>query len=287
MIADLDETLRQLLVDELPVKNGDIDISFDLPRREWSSRLAKPTINLYLYDVRENNVLRQPQWERVNGSSTMQAQLKRTPMRVDCSYFVTAWAADPEDEHRMLTRSLLALFRYPVLPDHRLVGQLKKPPYEIRARVAQHDVLKDPSDLWNVLDNEMRAGVTYVVTLALDPWTEITESIVRTRTLHLGQTQGLLTPTSPVPDLVPGTGGTPLVVIGGVICDAATGAPQAGIEVALNGTGYAATTDSYGRYRLGSMPPGGYTLVVWPREGKPIQKEIKIPGEPASYDMEV
>ncbi len=64
MLADLDETLRQLLIAELPVKNGELDISFDLPKRDWSSRISKPTVNLFLYDVRENNVLRQHQWER-------------------------------------------------------------------------------------------------------------------------------------------------------------------------------------------------------------------------------
>jgi hypothetical protein len=287
MIADLDETLRQLLIAELPVKNGDIDISFELPKREWSARLARPTVNLFLYDIRENNVLRQPQWERINSGSTTHAQIKRTPLRVDCSYLVTAWAADPEDEHRMLTRSLLALFRYPVLPDHRLVGQLKNPPYEIRAHIAQHDALKDASDLWSVLDNEMRAGVAYVVTLALDPWTEVTESIVRTRTLRLGQMQDPAAQNAAAPGLVAGTESTPLVLFGGVIRDKQSGEPRAGIEVALKGTGHITTTDAQGRYKLGSLPPGAYTLVVWPTEGKPLQKKIEVPGEPASYDTEV
>lgn len=283
MIADLDETIRQLLTEELPVKNGDIDISFELPKREWSSRLSKPALNLYLYDVRENNVLRQPQWEQLNGGMPNKTQLKRSPMRVDCAYLITAWAADPEDEHRMLTRAVLALFRYPILPDHRLAGQLKNPPYEIRARVAQHDVLKDPSDLWNVLDNEMHAGVSYVVTLALDPWTEITAPVVRTRTLRLGQAQGLPWTTG----IVPGTLGTPLIVIGGMVRNKKTGAPAAGIEVAIKGTGLIATTDAEGRYILGSLPSGAYTVIAWPVEGKPVQQKIQVPGEPADYDMEV
>ena len=69
MLADLDETIRRLLVDELPVKNGEIEISFDQPRRDWSSRISKPTISIFMYDVRENNVLRRHQWERMNGNS--------------------------------------------------------------------------------------------------------------------------------------------------------------------------------------------------------------------------
>ena len=82
MIADLDETIRRLLIRELPVKNGEIDIKFNQPAREWSARLQGPTLNLYLYDVRENNTLRQHQWQQL-GSDDDQARMKRTPLRVD------------------------------------------------------------------------------------------------------------------------------------------------------------------------------------------------------------
>jgi hypothetical protein len=40
MIADLDETLRQLVTAELPIKNGEIEVEFDQPKREWSARLT-------------------------------------------------------------------------------------------------------------------------------------------------------------------------------------------------------------------------------------------------------
>ena len=65
MIADLDETIRQLLKEELPIKNSEIEVSFEQPKRENSARWTKPTVNLFLYDVRENNVLRQHQWQRL------------------------------------------------------------------------------------------------------------------------------------------------------------------------------------------------------------------------------
>jgi hypothetical protein len=284
MLADLDETIRQLLVDELPVKNGEIEISFEQPTRDWSSRISRPTVNLFLYDVRENNVLRRHNWERLNHAGEKElAQLKRTPMRVDCAYILTTWAADPADEHRLLTRSMLTLFRFPTLPDHRLVGSLQHPPYEIQAKLAQHDRLENPTDLWNVLDNEIRPGVSYVVTLALDPWSEVPTEIVRTRIFRLGQAQGL----PAAPGLRADADRADLIVVGGVIRDKADGAPVPGIEVALRGTGYVTTTDSEGRYVLGSVTPGDYTLVAWPAEGPPQQAEIAIPSEIGAYDMEV
>jgi len=284
MLADLDETIRQLLVAELPIKNGELDISFDLPKRDWSSRISKPTVNLFLYDVRENNVLRQHQWERRNnGSREDLAHLKRTPMRVDCTYVLSVWAADPEDEHRLLTRCMLVLYRFPVLPANRLVGSLQNPPYDIQASLAQHDVMTEPTDLWNVLDNEMRPSVSYVITLALDPWQEITGPTVRTRILRFGQAQHLPDETGLVPDSTR----TDLVFIAGTVRDRKNKAPYAGVGVAIKGTGYVTTTDDQGRFALGSMPPGAYALITWPPEGKPNQRQIIVPAEEGDYDMEV
>jgi len=282
MLADLDETIRRLLVDELPVKNGEIEISFDQPRREWSSRISKPTINIFLHDVRENKELRRHQWERMNGNSRRDlAQLKRTPMRVDCSYLISVWAADPEDEHRLLTRCMMTLFRFPTLPEERLVNSLQQPRYEIQARLAQHDTLAEPSDIWNVLDNELRPSVSYVVTLALDPWQVITAPIVRTRTFRLGQARGLPQEAALQADATRAD----MVMIGGVVTRSADGTPLRNIDVALKGTGYLATTDAEGRFVLGSVPPGTYTLIAWTSEGKPEQKAIEVPSE--AYDMEV
>lgn len=303
MIADLDATIRQLLIDELPVKNGEIDISFEQPRREWSATISRPTVNLFLYDVRENNVLRQHQWERLvaerpNGSpsagasSSDLAQLKRTPMRADCSYALTTWAADPEDEHRLLTRCIVALFRFPVLPARRLIGSLQSPPYAIQARVGLHDRLTEPSDLWNVLDNEMRPTVPYVITLALDPWQEMTVPIIKTRTLRVGQAQDIPLPLAaggPIehPSLKPDESRVDLNIIGGVVRSATHGAPLIGIEVAIKGTGHLTATDEDGRFVLGSLAPGEYTLVAWPSEGRPAQRTIRIPTEEGDYDIEL
>src|SRR5512142_2917457 len=112
MIADLDETIRQLLQQELPIKNGEIEIKFDQPKREWSARLNRPTVNCFLYDLRENPILRQHGLEQVSPGqgNNLQAHLRRTPFRVDCFYMLTTWANDPDHEHRLLSNTMLALF---------------------------------------------------------------------------------------------------------------------------------------------------------------------------------
>jgi hypothetical protein len=301
MIADLDETIRQLLIDEMPIKNGEIEISFHQPKREWSTRLSRPTVNFYLYDLRENPTLRQQQWELVssqarraggdNGGENQkgqnQARLKRSPMRMDCLYMLTTWAVEPEDEHRLMTRCLMTLFRYPILPHDRLVGSLKDPIFDIQARLAVHDRLTNPAEVWSALDNEMRPSVPYVITLALDPWMEISGPIVRTLFLRSGQSNTL-----PLyQQLIEGTH-TEMVDIGGTVWNAEVDSqPIQGIGVAVKGTGLFDTTNAQGHFVLGSLPPGEYTLIAWPTEGKPLEKKISLAigadAVKSNYDFEL
>ena len=269
MITDLDETLRRLLVDELPVKNGEIEIEFDQPKREWSARLTRPAINLFLYDVRENATLRQHRWDRLPNGDPQQATRKRSPYRLDCIYLITAWAAEAEDEHRLLSRTLMALFRYPVLPEERLVGMMQGQPFEVQTQLAKADKLTNPAEIWSALDNEVRPTIPYIVTIALDPWAEVTEPVVRTLLLRTGVAPSL-------PRRTPYVVAAQATSIGGTVLDE-KGSPRPGIEVALKGTGHLATTDEVGRFRLAGVVPGTYTLLAWPAAGKPQQKEIEVP----------
>ncbi len=293
MIDDLDETIRQLLIAEMPIKNGEVEISFEQPRRENSIRWSRPTVNLFLYDVRENNVLRHHGWEGLpesNGKDIL-AHQKRTPMRVDCYYMLTTWAAVPEDEHRLLARCLLALFRFPILPQERLVGSLCNPRFDIQARLASHDKLTNPAELWSALDNEIRPSISYMVTLSLDPWSEVSCALVRTVYLQTGQAAGLPYRTG----LVEGTQ-TDMTWVGGKVRDQKqphTGLE--GIEVAIKGSGLVARTDKNGCFILGSLTAGEYILIIWPPSGKPIEKRITVPtkGEaidrkkPEEYSLEI
>jgi hypothetical protein len=196
---------------------------------------------------------------------------------------LTTWAAEPDDEHRLLTRSLMALFRFPLLPDDRLVASLKNPLFEIQARLASHDKLTNPAEVWSSLDNELRPSISYIVTLALDPWKEITGPIVRILTLRTGQ--AALLPRRQV--AVEETLREQILYIGGTIHSKTKG-PAVGIQVAIKGTGLFSSTDKEGKYTLGVLQPGEYTLVAWPEDGKPKEKQITVPPEKdGNYDLEV
>jgi hypothetical protein len=286
MLADLDETLKQLLVAEMPIRNGEIDVNFDQPKREWSARLTKPTVNFFLYDVRQNVELRQFQWERVNGNGRPNvATLKRPPLRIDCHYMITTWAAEPEDEHRLLTRTLLTLFRYAKLPADRLYGKLEGIEYDISTKLASHDKLTNAAEIWSALDNELRPSISYLLTMTLDPWTPIEEPMVRS----LSMKPNWLDNEPAEADALerPGQPQNGQHMVAGTVRVAHEDTAVAQAQVALANTGYSDMTDENGRYVLRGLPAGDYTFLITTADGHQLSLERAIPAPDGNYDFDI
>ena len=53
VIHEVDEALRRLVRDEA-LRGSDLDVAFDAPTKDWAARRNAPTVNLYLYDLRED-----------------------------------------------------------------------------------------------------------------------------------------------------------------------------------------------------------------------------------------
>jgi hypothetical protein len=170
MLNDLDETLKALLIQDLPrvmerIEPDGFDVRFDVPNRDFRSRLTRPTLCLYLYNIQENRELRGRSWtvSRRDGS----VATRRPPVRLDCSYMVTAWSNEVEDEHRLLTGAARVLFRNPILPEEILQGGLVDG-IDITTEVAQPEAFKDVVDIWSVLDNDLHPSVRVTVTIPLE-----------------------------------------------------------------------------------------------------------------------
>jgi hypothetical protein len=278
MIADLDEALRQLLIRELPVKNSEVDIKFDQPRRDWSSRVSKPTLNLFLHDVRENTTLREPQWEiERNGDGSVTK--RRSAVRVDLHYMITAWVADhPEDEHRLLTRALLALFRTPTLPEDLLPESLQDQPVPIPIRAAQQEEYRAPADIWSALDNELRPAIACTVTLALNPYKRIPGPLVRSRELRVGRAVGRFDGSEPDE----AAGQDRFWMVGGTVKSKGT-LQEARVRLVERGQDTPLQAD--GRFIIGNLEAGDHTLEVWDDGNRLRTRKIRVPAE--EYDIEV
>jgi hypothetical protein len=177
MIDDLDKSVEELLKRELPPSLvGQVAISFAAPDSEFPpASVTLPAVDLFLYDIRENLELRQPGWviERRDDGTAMK-QLR--PVRVDCSYLVTAWSSEGSttralDEHRILSEVMLVLVRHPMLPDAVLQGRLKgqDPP----TSALQPGRLQSVGELWQALGGKPKAALNYTVTVGITPQTPI------------------------------------------------------------------------------------------------------------------
>lgn len=271
LTSDLDETIKQLLIKRGALDPAEVDINFETPNREWSASISKPTINIYLYGIRENHQLRGTEWiitKDENGNITK----KKNPSRIDLSYLITVWTNDIVDEHRLLWHVLLTLFRHHELPEEVLSGQLLGQAYPIKAATAQPDGLfSNLADFWSALGNEIKPSINYVVTLPLDTDIAFTAPMVRTKVLEVKP---------------PDTDIERLVQVTGMVYE--SGKPTQGIpeaKVVAKEAGMTAVTDDKGYYSFPKLSTGKHTFQVLVSGKKVGETSVTIPG--TSYDLEV
>lgn len=267
MLADLDESLRRLLRAELE-RHGfaGVSIAFDAPARDWAAALSGPTLNLFLYDLREATELRETEWREHRGNGN--ARAARPPLRLDCSYAVTAWTRAIEDEHRLLSQALAVLLAHQQLPADCLVGDLAEPVaqrYALKTRVggARED---GKADFWNAIGGSYKASVDYVVTLSCEPGVAFERGPeVRSQTIRTARLDG-----------GPGTV-EEFHRVGGVAVDEA-GEPLQGAWLVLPDAGAWAATDADGRFRFERVPAGSHRCLVRTADGSEAEVELIAPG---------
>ncbi len=271
MLNDVDETLKQYLITDVPIERGEVDVSFERPTREWSGRLSKPTLNLFMFDIRERTGYRDdtPQAMRLATGAVSQMLPAR---RVDLSYMVTAWAREPEDEHRVLGRVLASLYRGTEIPPQYFQGELRDSEYPLLGRIAPPDHLIKPADLWGVMDNELRTSLTWVVTAPLNVFAPVTGPLVRTVEIDFGEKHR-----EPRERWIQVAGfvhrkGDPLAGVGGV-------------RVSVVGTGHVAVTDPGGRFTFPGVLAGEHTLAAVTPDGTEATRTVTVPG--STYDIEL
>ncbi len=259
MIRDLSLTIQAMLDDPALAATfpelAAAQVVFDRPIETFNP--TQTTIDLFLYDVRENMELRsnEPKYERLDG----QTRIHRPPMRVACSYLVTAWPVGGADlalqEHRLLSQALQVLSRYPKIPAPFLKGKLvgQEPPLPMMT--AQTDGLKEPAEFWTAIGNKLRPSLTVTATIGMEVFAPVAEHTVFTEVVRLGERTR--------PDerkISPPTQQT-FFWIGGRVTDA-SGKTLQGARVTLVEPGLVARTGADGRYTLGSVLEGSYTLRV-------------------------
>jgi uncharacterized protein DUF4255 len=165
VINDVDETLRALV--RRDVLNGaNVDIAFEAPNKEWSSRRNAPALNLYLYEIREDLQRREEQYEDIRDQRGIVIERRLPPRRFKLSYLLTAWTQRPDDEHRLLSSALSCFLQFDALPAELLQGDLAHQPYPVRVTVGLPlPPERSISDVWTALGGELKPSLDVVVTV--------------------------------------------------------------------------------------------------------------------------
>jgi hypothetical protein len=162
MIHEVDDSLRELV--RAAIGSPDIEVVFDAPTRDWAARRNAPTVNLYLYDIRED--LRRRSRGRRNVYDEQGTVISRTlpPRYFKLSYLISAWTQRPEDEHRLLSSLLHCFLRHDALPPGGLGPELSATGLPVPVTVA----LPPPedrafADVWSALGGELKPSLDLVV----------------------------------------------------------------------------------------------------------------------------
>ena len=286
MLEQLHQIFDSLLSDaHAPQRVRNADVSFETPRQTYAPNTE--TINLFLYQVHENRDLRDPV-PIVEQAGDAYVR-RRPPLRVDCSYIVTAWsqqsgATGIAAEHQLLSEALLWLSQFPTIPESFLPPDWLSEdhqayqPFPLPMWVGQPDGVKEAGEFWAALENPPRSYFNLVITIAMD----------LRRGIDIGP------PVTTKEELLPNPE-SHLFQIGGRVFNAAErekGVAEAVVMLAeLSKT---EITDENGRFSFPSRSekksfPGldadKYTLRVFAKGYQYKEKTINVPGPPDEYEI--
>ncbi|GCD48112.1 hypothetical protein GKJPGBOP_07908 [Streptomyces paromomycinus] len=120
---EVDEVLKGLIGGGALAGSG-IDVSFEVPTRDWAARRNAPVVNAYLYDAREDMARRQRGRTGLRDARDIVVRHRRPPRWFRLSCLVTAWTKTPQDEHRLLSAVLATLLPHELLAAEELPDSL-------------------------------------------------------------------------------------------------------------------------------------------------------------------
>ncbi len=169
VLQDVDDSIRSFLRTRARITN-DIEIVFEAPTRDWAARRNTPTIDVFLYDIRENLDRRQAMFEDSRNADLMVTGRPQATRWYNCSYLITAWTQRPEDEHRLLGSVLLGFLEVHALPTDVLSGRLSEMEREVFVTIGRPLAQeRSISDIWSALGGELKPSLDLVLVVPFEP----------------------------------------------------------------------------------------------------------------------
>jgi hypothetical protein len=159
VIHDVDESLLALVRRD-GLNGSRVEVVFDAPTKDWVARRNAPTVDLYLYDIREDLSRREVTWEEIRDETGRVTERRPPARRFKLSYLVTAWTQRPEDEHRLLASLLGCFVRNETIPTDLLAGTLAEGTKPVYLNVALPPTAdRSLADIWSALGGELKPSL--------------------------------------------------------------------------------------------------------------------------------
>lgn len=163
MLELIDESLESFFRATVPLSATDVDVSFEAPDREWSAKLNRPTVNIFLWDIRRSATRSKSGMRTVEreGQTVHQPALPVVELR----YVITAWTSDLGDERALLAGVLRSLLAHGAIPREFMSAALSEieTPALIMARAGE-----DHMDVFKALEGQVKPGLNMVLTSEFD-----------------------------------------------------------------------------------------------------------------------
>jgi hypothetical protein len=269
MIGAADAILRRILLDGVPALPP-ANLSFQPPNEDWRTRVGTNTgvsVNVYLAEIEEDRTLRSNANERVVTNGVVHGT--RAPVRIQLTYFVSAWNAHPdspanplatEAEHDTLSFVLQTLLRAAPFNASRVLppAQLALVPPGMRevdlpttiAAAEAHDKL---SQFWGTMgrSHPHKPVIPVMVTVPVTYPESIVDGVVLSIDTELGS-EHLLDVGGHVRDATGANAAHP-VAVGDAVVAFATPSGRF-----VRGT----RTGGDGSFVVDGLPPGAYRLSI-------------------------
>jgi hypothetical protein len=255
------------------------EITFDRPADGYNPQ--KTTINLFLYDIRESTELRSNESvvERQHGI----VSLRRPPLRVACSYLVTAWTESgvPGEEailkeHQLLAEVLRVFAGMPTLPHSNNPNDpLASQPYPIPLVTLQSELMRNPAEFWSALGGKLRPSFTVTATIAIEQAASpVTAFEVSTKKIVIRETELQIEET--------------LFQLGGTVRSASTQTVIPDALLTLLELGSQVRSDAEGRFSLSVPSADEWTLTASKPGFSNFTVAVEVPGNsPTAFDIEM
>jgi hypothetical protein len=158
----IDEGLEAFLRATVPLSATEVDVSFEAPDRDWSAKLTRPTINLFLWDIRRSTNSRSGVRTMTrDGAVVHQHALPIVELR----YVVSAWTSDHGDERGLLSGVMRSLLTFGAVPREFLppVYAALAEPVLTLARAGE-----DHMDVFKALEGQLKPGLNMVLSTEFD-----------------------------------------------------------------------------------------------------------------------